>query len=146
MIEPYRIAVSDERLADIRARVQAYDWSQLPDAGGWDSGVGIADLRRLVDHWLERYDWRAAEERLNRLPQFLAEVEGERIHFVHVRGDGSKPPLLLLHGWPGSFIEFEQLLAPLAADGHDVVVPSLPGFAFSTPISTARMLTLAASW
>jgi hypothetical protein len=59
-----------------------------------------------VDYWLERFDWRAVERRLNQLPQFIADVEGERIHFIHVRGDGSKPPLLLLHGWPGSFIEF----------------------------------------
>jgi microsomal epoxide hydrolase len=65
----------------------------------------------------------------------MTDVEGERLHFVHVRGDGSKPPILLLHGWPGSYLEFERLLAPLAADGHDVVVPSLPGFAFSRPIT-----------
>jgi len=135
MIERYRISISDSRLAAIRDRVARYDWDQLPDAGGWGSGVGKADLRRLVDYWLERFDWRAVERRLNELPQFVADVEGERIHFIHVRGDGSKPPLLLLHGWPGSFIEFERLLEPLRADGHDVIVPSLPGFAFSNPIT-----------
>ncbi len=131
MAEPFTIAVPDERLAAIMARVAAFDWGQLPDAGGWRSGVGLADLRRFVDHWLTRYDWRAQERRLNALPQFTAEVQGQRLHFVHVRGDGSRPPLLLLHGWPGSFLEFEALIAPLVADGHDVVVPSLPGFAFS---------------
>ena len=135
MIERYTISISDSRLAAIRDRVARYDWDQLPDAGGWGSGVGKADLRRLVDYWLERFDWRAVERRLNELPQFIADVEGERIHFIHVRGDGSKPPLLLLHGWPGSFIEFERLLEPLRADGHDVIVPSLPGFAFSNPIT-----------
>ena len=135
MIERYTISISDSRLAAIRDRVARYDWDQLPDAGGWGSGVGKADLRRLVDYWLERFDWRAVERRLNELPQFIADVEGERIHFIHVRGDGSKPPLLLLHGWPGSFIEFERLLEPLRADGHDVIVPSLPGFAFSRPIT-----------
>ncbi len=86
-------------------------------------------------HWLTRFDWRAVERRLNALPHFITEVAGEPLHFIHARGDGRKPPVLLLHGWPGSFIEFEALIAPLAADGHDVVVPSLPGFAFSTPIA-----------
>lgn len=88
-----------------------------------------------MDFWLGAFDWRAVERRLNQLPHFITEIEGERIHFIHVRGRGAKPPLLLLHGWPGSFIEFVRMIAPLAADGHDVVVPSLPGFAFSTPIT-----------
>ncbi|WP_343713238.1 epoxide hydrolase family protein [Inquilinus sp.] len=135
MISPFTIAIRDERLAAIRSRVEAYDWSQLPDAGGWKSGVGINDLKRLVAYWRDAYDWRTAERRLNRLPHFTTDIEGERIHFLHVRGNGSKPPILLLHGWPGSFLEFEQLLEPLATDGHDVVVPSLPGFAFSKPIT-----------
>jgi pimeloyl-ACP methyl ester carboxylesterase len=135
MISPYSIHIPDERLAWIEARVGEYDWSQLPDAGGWKSGVGLADLKRLVSYWQNDYDWRAVERKLNELPHFSAVIEGEHLHFLHVRGDGSKPPLLLLHGWPGSFIEFEHLLQPLAADGHDVIVPSLPGFAFSTPIT-----------
>jgi pimeloyl-ACP methyl ester carboxylesterase len=135
MISPFTIAIPDERLAVIKAKVAAYDWSQLPDAGGWRSGVGIDDLKRLVAYWHDAYDWRAVERRLNRLAHFTTDIEGERIHFLHVRGDGSKPPVLLLHGWPGSFLEFEQLLTPLAADGSDVVVPSLPGFAFSNSIT-----------
>jgi hypothetical protein len=137
MISPYTINIPDQRLTPIRAKVEAYDWSQLPDAGGWSAGVGIDDLKRLTAYWRDRdsYDWRAVERRLNALPNFMADVEGEHIHFVHVKGDGSKPPVLLLHGWPGSYLEFERLLEPLAADGHDVVVPSLPGFAFSTPFT-----------
>lgn len=135
MVSPYVIDIPGERLAAIMAKVEAYDWSQLPDAGGWRAGVGIDDLKRLVTHWRDGYDWRAVERRLNRLPNFTTDLEGERIHFIHVRGNGSKPPLLLLHGWPGSFLEFERLLEPLATDGHDVVVPSLPGFAFSKPIT-----------
>jgi pimeloyl-ACP methyl ester carboxylesterase len=135
MVLPYTIDISDDRLAAIKAKVKAYDWSQLPDAGGWTSGVGVNDLKRLVAYWQDAYDWRKVEHRLNQLPNFATEVEGERIHFVHVRGHGSKPPLLLLHGWPGSFLEFERLLDPLATDGHDVIVPSLPGFAFSKPIT-----------
>lgn len=134
-IEPYTIAVSDERLTTIRAKVEAYDWSLLPDTGGWRSGVGLGDLRRLVEYWLTRYDWWATERRLNELPHYVAEIEGEHIHFIHLRGNGSKPPVLLLHGWPGSFVEFEHIQKPLVDDGHDVIVPSLPGFAFSNPIT-----------
>lgn len=135
MVSPYTIHIAQDRLNHINARINAYDWDSLPDTGGWKSGVGIADLKRLATYWASTYDWRKVEERLNRLPHFTTDIEGECIHFLHVRGDGSKPPILLLHGWPGSFIEFEHLLAPLAADGHDVIVPSLPGFAFSRPIT-----------
>lgn len=135
MILPYTINIPEERLVAIRAKVAAYDWTQLPDLGGWNAGVGISDLKRLVTYWLESYDWREVEKHLNQLPNFITEIEGEHLHFVHVRGDGSKPPVLLLHGWPGSYLEFEALLEPLAADGHDVIVPSLPGFAFSKPIT-----------
>ncbi|HEX8593856.1 MAG TPA: epoxide hydrolase [Pseudomonas sp.] len=135
MVSPYTIHVPQEHLDAINAKVSAYDWAQLPDTGGWNSGVGVNDLKRLATYWQHTFDWRQVERDLNRRPHFTTDIEGERIHFVHVRGDGSKPPLLLLHGWPGSFIEFEQLLDPLAADGHDVIVPSLPGFAFSTPIT-----------
>ncbi|QJU58246.1 alpha/beta fold hydrolase [Sphingomonas sp. AP4-R1] len=135
MASPYKISISDCRLSIIMAKVEAYDWSLLPDAGGWTAGVGIEDLKRLVAYWSDRFDWRAVERRLNELPHFIYDVEGERLHFLHVAGNGAKPPVLLLHGWPGSFIEFERLMAPLAADGHDVVVPSLPGFGFSSPIT-----------
>lgn len=134
-MKPFTISVPDARLIALQQKVAQFDWDRLPDTGGWRSGVGKADLRRLVEHWLTRFDWRAVERRLNALPHFITEVAGEPLHFIHARGDGRKPPVLLLHGWPGSFIEFEALIAPLAADGHDVVVPSLPGFAFSTPIA-----------
>lgn len=135
MGSPYRIEISDERLAAIKAKVGAYDWSQLPDTGGWGSGIGIDDLKRLIAYWREDYNWRTIEQRLNQLPNFLTEVDGEPIHYLHIKGDGSKPPLLLLHGWPGSYLEFRRLWSALAADGHDVIVPSLPGFAFSNPIT-----------
>lgn len=146
MIEPFAIDVPQERLDAIRSRVEAFDWDGLADAGGWKSGVGLRDLRRLVTHWLTRYDWRAAERRLNRWPQFTTEVLGQRLHFIHVRGkagEGARRlPVLLIHGWPGSFLEFERLIEPFVADGHDVVVPSLPGYAFSgrpdSPIGPRR--------
>lgn len=95
-----------------------------------DRTLALADLRRLAGYCLDRLDWRAVDGRLNRVPQFTTDIEGRRIHFVHATGDGTKPPILLLHGWRGAFIEFEDLTAPLVSNGHNVVVPSLPGFAF----------------
>ncbi|MFN8664513.1 MAG: alpha/beta fold hydrolase [Thermomicrobiales bacterium] len=146
MPQPFTIAAPDERLAAIRRKVAAFDWETVPDAGGWHSGVGLADLRHLVDYWLQVYDWRAQEAQLNQFPHFITNVLGEQIHFIHARGNGSRPPLLLLHGWPGSFLEFLQLIGPLTADGHDVIVPSLPGFAFSgrprAPIGPRRVAEL----
>jgi hypothetical protein len=103
MVTPYTIDIPDERLAAIMAKIEAYDWSQLPDAGGLASGSMTRS--RLVTYWQDSYDWRKVERRLNQLPNFMTDLEGERIHFIHVQGSGSKPPLLLLHGWPGSFLE-----------------------------------------
>jgi pimeloyl-ACP methyl ester carboxylesterase len=131
MLTPFTIAIPDERLAAIRDRVAGFRWDEVPDAGGWRSGVGLLDLKRLTDYWLDRYDWRRHEAELNAFPQFLGNIDGEQIHFIHVRGNGSKRPVLLIHGWPGSFLEFRSLIAPLVASGHDVVIPSLPGYAFS---------------
>lgn len=134
-IRPYQINISEEHIANVKAKVEGYNWSLLPDAGGWSAGVGIADLRRLVDFWLHNYDWRHTEQRLNAQPQFITEIEGETIYFIHVKGNGTKPPVLLLHGWPGSFLEFGSIPQSLAEDGHDVIIPALPGFAFSNPIT-----------
>ena len=131
MIRPFTIAITDDRLSRIRRQLEDFDWQEFPDAGGWKSGVGLADLRRLVDYWLKTFDWRSQEAKLNRRQHHLADIDGQTLHFLKESGDGSRLPILLLHGWPGSFIEFEALIDPLVEDGHDVVVPSLPGFAFS---------------
>jgi pimeloyl-ACP methyl ester carboxylesterase len=113
----------------------------LPGAG-WSLGCDAGFLRALRRHWLEAYDWRAAVANLNRHPQFLADIDGLTIHFVHVRGEGAgrRRPLILTHGWPGSHFEFWEVIEPLAfpskhggkaEDAFDLVIPSLPGFAFS---------------
>lgn len=153
---PFTIAVDDAVLAEIRERVRRYPWDDLPDAGGWSCGTDIGYLRYMTQYWLEQYDWRAEEAKLNRLPHFQAEVMGLKLHFIHLRGAGPKPmPLLISHGWPGSFHEFDEVIEPLAhperfggdpADAFDVIVPSLPGYAFSGrparpigPKTTARL-------
>lgn len=146
MIKPFHIDIPKVRIDQIRERIEQYNWDGLADAGGWRSGVGLADLRRLTDYWLSQYDWRAAEAQLNAQPHFLATIDGQDIHFLHSKGDGSRAPVILLHGWPGSFLEFRHIVDHLVADGHDVVVPSLPGFAFSgrphSPIGSRRTAML----
>lgn len=146
MIKPFHIDIPKVRIDKIRERIEQYNWDGLADAGGWRSGVGLADLRRLTDYWLSQYDWNATEAQLNAQPHFLATIDGQDIHFLHSKGDGSRAPVILLHGWPGSFLEFRHIVDHLVADGHDVVVPSLPGFAFSgrphSPIGSRRTAML----
>lgn len=140
-MEPFTIAVPDDVLTDLHRRLRATRWPDAVDGGGWDYGADLRYLQELVAYWIDGFDWRAQERRLNRLPQFLARIDGLGIHFVHVRGRGPAPiPLVLTHGWPSSFIELEPIVGPLAdpashggdpRDAFDVVVPSMPGFGFS---------------
>ena len=138
---PFRIAIPGAQIEAIRARVREYDWDSLADAGGWSAGTGLADMRRIGGYWAGDYDWRAAERDLNRFPHFIADVDGQKIHYVQIKGSGAKPmPLILSHGWPGSFFEFMHIADALAhpetfagdaRDGFDVIIPSLPGYGFS---------------
>ncbi|QQC65741.1 epoxide hydrolase family protein [Paraburkholderia ginsengisoli] len=140
-IEPFEIAIPDHDIDDLRRRLRATRWPRVTPAPAWQQGADTAWLRELASYWAEHFDWRAAERKLNRQAQFIAEVDGQRVHFVHRRGEGLAPyPLVITHGWPGSFFEFSALLDQLCdpgafgadpADAFDVVVPSLPGFAFS---------------
>jgi pimeloyl-ACP methyl ester carboxylesterase len=140
-ITPFRIAISDSALADLQQRLAHVRWPETLPGSGWREGAEIGFMRRLADHWQHRFDWRAQEARLNQLPQFLTRIDGLDVHFVHQRGTGPAPlPLVLTHGWPGSFVEMEEIIPLLAdpgshggdpADAFDVVVPSLPGYGFS---------------
>ena len=139
---PFRIAVPDETLRHIRDRVASYDWHYMPDDGGWDYGTNLPYLKELCSYWVNTFDWRAQEAGLNRFSHFKAEAEGIDVHFIHEKGSGPSPtPLLISHGWPGSFAEFQHVIEPLAhperfggsvEDAFDVVAPSLPGFGFSS--------------
>ena len=142
-IRPYRIAVPQEQLDDLHRRLAATRWPDNADGVGWSHGIPLGYTRELAEYWRTTYDWRAAEARLNSFPQFRTEVDGHDLHFLHVRSD--KPdalPLILTHGWPGSIVEFLELIGPLtdpvahrgnADDAFHVVVPTVPGFGFSGP-------------
>lgn len=137
---PYRIDVPQAVLDDLTRRLAETRWPEPLPGAGWDYGANVEYVRELCDYWRTGYDWRAAERRLNAHPQFVSEVDGVDIHYWHVRGEGDNPfPLLLIHGWPGSIVEFEALIDPLtrpsayggsAKDAFDVVIPALPGFGF----------------
>lgn len=130
---PFSIDVPQSVLDRIAARVRDARIGYAPaDDADWKYGTDAGYLAELVAYWRDQYDWRAAEARLNRFPQFKAQIEGIDIHFYHVKGDGSQRlPILLTHGWPGSVVEFQEAIPLLVAQGFDVVVPSLPGYAWS---------------
>lgn len=133
-ITPFKIAIPDSALADLNERLAMSRWPHAVDAA-WDRGQPVSLIKELADQWLNRFDWRAKEAELNRFPQFTTEIDGQRIHFVHVRsGRPGALPLILTHGWPSTFTEYLRLVEPLS-EGFDLVIPSLPGFGFSSPLA-----------
>ena len=157
VVEPFSVAVPNADLEDLRRRLRSTRFGPALPGDDWDTGVPVAVLRELVDRWIV-HDWRTTEQRLNRLPQVRTRIDGQVIHAVHVRSTvPGALPLLLTHGWPGSFLEFERVIGPLtdpaahggrAEDAFDVVVPSLPGFGFSTPVTEPGWTTsrIARAW
>jgi pimeloyl-ACP methyl ester carboxylesterase len=145
-VEQFRIAVDDAVLDDLRDRLARTRLPDQIDGTGWEYGVPAPYLRELVDHWHDVYDWRAAEARLNELEHFRTTIDGQSIHFVHARSaHAGARPLLLTHGWPGSIVEFLDVIPRLTtpeayggdpADAFHVVAPSLPGYGFSEPTRT----------
>lgn len=134
MAQPFHIAVPQTRLDRIAARLALSEIGYAPaDDMGWRYGTDARWLADLLDHWRTRYDWRRCEADLNRLPHFKARIEDIDIHFIHVRAKGPAHPLplILTHGWPGSILEFIDVIAPLTTMGFDLVIPSLPGYGFS---------------
>lgn len=132
-MKPFTVAVDDAVLEDLRARLSRTRLPNQVDGIGWTQGTELGYLERLLVHWCDHYDWRRAEARLNAYPQLLTTVEGQHVHVLHARSDNpAAVPLLITHGWPGSVMEFLDVLEPLRQDFH-VVAPSLPGFTFSGP-------------
>ena len=141
-VEPFEIAIADETLDDLRERLRRSRFPEQPEGLGWDYGFDVDALRELCRHWAENYDWRTVERALNGLSNW----RWRGTHFIWERaagGSGSQLPICLIHGWPGAPIEFLELIPLLVARGHDVVVPSLPGFGFSDapamPLDTSEI-------
>ncbi len=144
-IRPFRLDVPQAELDDLRARIGATRWPAPLPGDDWDTGVPTGWLRGLAEYWRDGYDWRRAERELNAFPQFTTVIDGQRVHFLHVRSpEADALPLVLTHGWPGSVVEFLDLIGPLTdpaahggdpADAFHVVVPSLPGYGLSGPVA-----------
>lgn len=143
-IEPFTIEIPDSDLVDLGDRLARTRFPAPLPGDSWDTGVPVAYLRALVEYWQHGYDWRLAERAINAWPQYLTNIDGTRIHFLHVPSpNASALPLVITHGWPGSVAEFLDIIGPLAdpashggdpADAFHVVIPSLPGFGFSGPV------------
>lgn len=142
-VQPFKINIPQTDLDDLQERLARTRWpNELPGVG-WSRGVPLSYLKELAEYWRTGYDWRKHEARLNKYPQFTTEIDGQNIHFLHVRSpEPDALPLILTHGWPGSIVEFLKVIGPLSnpgahgndpADAFHLVIPSLPGFGFSGP-------------
>lgn len=157
-IRPFRIAVSQAAIDDLRARLRVARLPKPVPAAGWTLGMDSEYLSFLLDEWLNHFDWRTVEAHLNNFPQFIAEVGAAPVHFVHLTGPGaSRTPIILTHGWPSTFAELLRLGQGLAnptsngnleAEAFDVIIPSLPGYAFSPApnVLGTNVFTIANQW
>jgi len=156
MIKPFKIDIPDKELQEIYRKVKNYPWHEMPDDGGWNYGTNLDYMKEISDYWVKDFDWRKHEAAINKFSNFKTNVNNIDIHFIHEKGSGSNPtPLLLMHGWPGSVIEFLHIIEKLAhpekfdgsiEDAFDVIAPSLPGFGFSgkpsKPIGPRKMAAI----
>ncbi|MET0473514.1 MAG: epoxide hydrolase family protein [Mycobacterium sp.] len=157
-VEPFRIAVPDEVIADLRRRLADTRWPEAETVGDWTQGIPLTYTRELATYWGTEYDWRSREKALNQFDQYATEIDGLPIHFVHQRSPHPDAlPLVITHGWPGSIVEFQKVIAPLtdptahggrAEDAFHVVCPSLPGYGFSgKPAATGwNVARIARAW
>ena len=141
MIKPFKIDIPNKTLEEIYNKVKNYPWHEMPNDGGWKYGSNIDYMKEISSYWVKDFDWRKHEAKINKFLNLTTVVDDIEIHFIHEKGSGSNPtPLLLMHGWPGSIVEFLHIIEKLAhpekfggniEDAFDVIVPSLPGFGFS---------------
>jgi pimeloyl-ACP methyl ester carboxylesterase len=154
--EPFTVEVPDAVLRDLDGRLSRTRWPDVFAGRGWADGTDVDYLTELVSRWRGDFDWRAQERRINAFPHYRADLDGQRLHFVHVRGRGPEPmPLVLTHGWPSSFLEYLPIVPLLTdpaangadpADSFDLVIPSLPGYAFSAALPRGASSRIPALW
>jgi pimeloyl-ACP methyl ester carboxylesterase len=156
MIKPFKINITDNELQEIYTKVKNYPWHEMPNDGGWKYGSNLDYMKEISSYWVKDFDWRKHEAKINKFSNFITVVGDIEIHFICEKGSGSNPtPLLLMHGWPGSVVEFLHIIEKLAhpekfggsiEDAFDVIVPSLPGFGFSgkpsKPIGPRKMAAI----
>ena len=141
MIKKFKVNIPDKEIKEIYTKVKNYPWHEMPEDGGWKYGTNINFMKKISNYWVNDFDWRKHEAKINKFSNFTTIVDNIKIHFIHEKGSGSNPmPLLLMHGWPGSVVEFLHIIERLAhpekfggnkENAFDVIVPSLPGFGFS---------------
>ena len=141
MIKPFKVNIPKNVLKEINTKVKNYPWHEMPDDGGWRYGSNLDYMKEISSYWVKDFDWKKHEAKINKFSNFTTVVDNIEIHFIHEKGSGSNPtPLLLMHGWPGSIVEFLNIIEKLAhpekfggniEDAFDVIAPSLPGFGFS---------------
>jgi pimeloyl-ACP methyl ester carboxylesterase len=138
-VQPFRVNFPERVLLDLRERIQRTRWPDEMSNSGWIYGANLTYMKELAEYWLTRFDWRKIEEEINACPNFVADIDGYNIHFLHIKGTGKKSiPLIAMHGWPGSFLEMMKLIPLLTNNDEltfDIVVPSLVGYGFSQRIT-----------
>ena len=141
MVKPFKVNISEQTIKDIYNKVKKYPWHEIPDEAGWEYGTNLNYMKEISNYWVKNFSWKAYETEINRFSNFTTKVDDIDIHFIQEKGSGSNSmPLLIMHGWPGSIIEFLYIIEKLAhpekfggkkENAFDVIVPSLPGFGFS---------------
>ena len=141
MVKPFKVKIPNSLIQEIKDKVKKYPWHEMPSEGGWEYGTNLDYMKEISNYWVNDFDWSKHQEEINKFSNFISNVEEIDIHFIHEKGSGTNPtPLLLMHGWPGSIVEFLHIIKKLAhpekfggneEDAFDVIVPSLPGFGFS---------------
>lgn len=148
MVEAFKIQVPDLVLKDLNERISKTIWPRSVPNAGWECGADITTLKNLVDYWQHKFDWREEERKINQFPQFRVKVDDLRIHVIHIRSKNPEAlPLIITHGWPGSFVELLKLV-PFLQDSFHIVIPSLPGYGFSDGAEVAGLnpRRIAALW
>ena len=140
-MKPFKVNISNQAIENIYNKIKKYPWDKMPNVDGWEHGTNFTYMKQISDYWIKDFNWKKYEEKINKFSNFITKVDDLDIHFIQEKGSGSNPiPLLIMHGWPGSIIEFIHIIEKLAhpekfggkeEDAFDVIVPSLPGFGFS---------------